>query len=289
MVDQITERETPPQYFVAPESSLQGTATEMARDLKDDLGKKGELTLDELLNSVYEWENVHGEKLGDDEFEALSILSLALGTTKVILSEHVGSKGKSERAMMQSIATQQDVVRTVLGSLDENGMPDRGLAKTFCLVTEIFEDYFNPESPKLTDPGAETVAGFWQGVQGMVTTSLLLREAGWEVKLPPPELDMKYEMDLLARNQKGEVYAIDVTARVPKMIDDLGTMSKPYTVEKSGVPRYVPKDAVKDLKGFIKINVPPLRHYASRTFYEDRLIGSPSKEAVDEFVSRVEK
>jgi hypothetical protein len=289
VVDQLTEREIPPQFVVSEPPNLQEAVSMMGKDLKKDLSQRGELTLDELINAVYDWENVYGEKLSEDEFECLCTLSLVLGTTSLVLQEHVGSRGKSEKAMFQSVITQQEIVKTVLGNLDENGKPDRGLAKSFCLVTEIFEEYFNPDEPKLSDLGVDTMAGYWQGIQGMVTASLLLRDAGWEVKLPPPELDIKHEVDLIAKNPEGEIFAIDITARVPKIIDDVGTKSQPFVVEKKPVPRHIPKEAIQNLQGMIRLNLPPLRYDVTGKYYEDRLMGYPNKDTVDEFKKRVSK
>lgn len=287
MVDQITEIGTSPVFVVSPEEKrLENAVSSFTKDLRKDLSQSGELSLDELLNKVMDWENVHGEKLTDNEFEVLTILSLVLGTTKTVIEKSVGSRGIERFALEQSVETQQEITKILLSNLDENGKPDRGTAKMFSLVTEVFEEYFSPESTKMTTPGATVEGGLWQGIQGMVTTSLLLREAGWDVRFPPKDYDINYEIDLMAKNQDGEIYAIDVTAKTPKMTEG-GGLEEPFYAEKRPIPRYIPRDVVEGVRGFIRINVPPLRHHASRNFYSDRMTGFPADNSVKSFMQMV--
>lgn len=283
MVDQLTELESPPVFVSLPEDKrFEKTVSSFRRDLKADLSNNGELSLDELINKVYDWENVYGEQLSDTEFEVLTVLSLVLGTTKTAIEKSVGSKGIETHALKQSVETQQEITRLILGDLDENGRPNRATAKMFGLVTEIFDEYFDPKNPKLTTPGAEVEGGLWQGIQGMVTSALLFREAGWEVKFPPINYDIKYEIDLLARNKEGEIFAIDITARTPKKLED-GTMETPFYAMKKPVPRNIPPDVTNGLKGFIRLNVPPLRTDPGHEFYEDRLSGFPTEQSIENF------
>lgn len=287
MVDQITEIGSSPVFVVGPEEKrLEKAVSSFSRDLRKDLSTSGELSLDELLNKVLDWENEHGEKLSDDEFEVLTILSLVLGTTKTVIEKSVGSKGIEKFALEQSVQTQQEITKIILSNLDENGKPDRGTAKMFSLVTEIFEEYFNPETTKMTTPGAAVEGGLWQGIQGMVTTALLLKESGWDVRFPPKDYDIKYEIDLMAKSDSGDIFAVDVTAKTPKMTSG-GRLESSFYAEKRPIPRFIPRDVVKGVTGFIRINVPPLRHHSSRTFYSDRMVGFPAESSVESFKQMV--
>lgn len=285
MSDQIVETPTVG-YQVAQESRLETAVSGLSKDLRRDLDERGLLSLNELLDKVYYWENVHGEKLSEQEFEVLSVLSMVLGTTKMVLDRSVGVK-KSEiprSAFLESAAAQQEIVKTVLGNLDETGKPQRGVVKSFALVTEIFDDYFNPENPRLETSGVEMEAGLWQGIQGMMTTAFLFREAGWEIRFPPPELDVNYDVDLIVRNPGGKIFAVDITAKMPRIIDEKGTLSEPFSVQKKNVVP-IPEVLAEGVQGRIKINVPPLRHHSSRGFYEDRITGFPAGSAIDKFTS----
>lgn len=283
MVDQAIETAEAPSFEVAPVEKLETAVTKMGKGLKKDLQERGEVGLDELLNRVYSWENKYGEKLTDDEFEVFTILSLAIGTVKVVYEKKVGKERIPEEAALESIATQQEIVRMTLGNLDNDNRPRRGLMRSFALVTEIFEGYFDPEKGRIKEEAVYTEEGFWQGVQGMVTTALMFNEEGWEVKLPPPELDLKDEIDLLVKNDEGKIYGVDVTAKRPHIIDKKGNLSPPFYVEKVDTPDYTPSQLKESINGFIKVNVPPLRHNSSEDFYEDRMTGFPSKKALGEF------
>ncbi len=288
MADQLTET-SPVGYQVAQESLLASAIGGMSKDLRKDLSEKGLLSLNQLLDRVYYWENIHGEKLTEREFEVLSLLSMALGTAKMVLDKSVGVKRGEvpKSAFLESVAAQQEILTTVLTNLDADGKPKREVVKSFALVTEIFEDYFNPENPKLETFGLERECGFCQGLRGMITAAFLFREAGWEVKLPPPELDVDYDIDLMVKNPQGAIFAVDITAQVPRIIDkEKGTLSRPFSVEKKGAP-HLPGVTLEGVGGSIKINVPPLRHYSSEKFYEDRITGFPSRAAIEEFTRAV--
>ncbi|MGB6882340.1 MAG: hypothetical protein WBD86_03550, partial [Microgenomates group bacterium] len=234
MVDQVVEMMETPVIKIAPERNLETAVLNLRIDLKKDLDRRGVLSLNELLDRVFIWENVYGEKLTDDEFEVFSILSLVLGTTKAVYEKKVGREHTPKNALINSVVTQQEIVKTVLANLEVDGKPNRALMRSFGLVTEIFEEYFDPERGRIKEDGIYTESGYWQGVQGMVTTALLFNDIGWEVKLPHPELDVNYEIDLLVKNPEGNVFAVDVTAKRPQIIDDRGTMSSPFFVEKRG-------------------------------------------------------
>ena len=92
----------------------------------------------------------------------------------------------------------------------------------------------------------------------------------------------------MVKNPEGKVFAVDATARRPKMIDDKGTMSSPFFVEKRGISGRMPDDLVNNLEGFIRVNVPPLNHHASVGFYENRVTCCPNREAVSEFRNYLE-
>ena len=288
MADQLVE--TPlVGYQVAEGTRLESAIVGLSKDLRRDLNERGLLTLNELLDKVYYWENIHGEKLSEQEFEVLSVLSMVLGTTKMFLDKSVGIRKTDvpKSAFLESVTAQQEILKTVLANLGEDGTPKRGVVKSFALVAEIFEDYFNPQNPKLDTSGIEREAGLWQGIQGMMTTVFLFREAGWEIKFPPPEHDVNFDVDLIAKNPAGKVFAVDITAKRPQIIDEAGTLSEPFYVQKKGVPPHFPPDLRQGLQGSIKINVPPLRHHSSMAFYEDRITGFPAGSAIDKFTSVV--
>lgn len=283
----MAEIEEAPVIKIAP-TNLETAVLNLGKDLKEDLDRKGLLSLDELLDRVYDWENVYGEKLTDDEFEVFSILSLVLGTIKTVYENKAGREHTSQNALINSVTTQQEIVKIVLSNLEKDGKPSRALMRSFGLVTEIFEEYFDPEKGRIEEGGVYTESGYWQGIQGMVTTALLFNNIGWEVKLPPPELDINYGVDLLVKDLENNIFAVDVTAKRPQIIDKKGTMSSSFFVEKKNIPNNVPGNLINNLEGFIKINVPPLNHHSSYKFYENRVAGCPSEETFSRFGNYLE-
>lgn len=284
MVDQIVE--IPSAGFqVSRDSRLESAVGEMRKNLHRDLAERGQLNLNELLNRVYNWESIHGEKLSEEEFEVLTILSMVLGTTKMVLDKSVGVR-KSEVArstFLESAKAQQEILRCVLGNLGEGGRPNKGVVKSLALVTEIFEDYFDPQNPKLDTSGVEKESGLWQGIQGAMTTAFLFREVGWDIRFPPPEFDVKYDIDLIVVSPTGQVFTVDITAKMPRIFDKKGTLSESFYVQKEAVPPYYPTQLTEVAEGVIRINVPPLRHHTSQGFYEDRISGYPAVGAIDKF------
>jgi hypothetical protein len=210
-----------------------------------------------------------------------------LGTAKMVLDKSVGvKKGEvAKSTFLESVIAQQEILKTVLGNLNEDGKPKKGVVKSFALVTEIFEDYFDPQNSKLNTSGVEREAGLWQGIQGMITTAFLFREVGWEIRFPPPQLDVNYDVDLIVKNPKGKIFAVDITAKMPQIIDEKGTLSESFCIEKKRVPPYISAKLAEAVEGSIKINVPPLRHYSSQEFYENRITGFPARSAVSKFTS----
>jgi hypothetical protein len=284
MADQLLD--TPQVGFRTTEGNkLESAVVGLGKDLKRDLSERGILSLDELLNKVYYWENIHGEKLGEGDFEVLSILSMVLGTAKMVLDKKVGviREEVPKSAFLGSAQAQQEILKTVLANLGEDGRPNKSVIRSLSLVAEIFEDYFNPEKPRLETSGLETEAGFWQGIQGAMTTAFLFREAGWEVRFPPPQFDVKWGVDLIARDPDGRTFAIGITAKTPRIIDRMGRLSEPFYVERKSVSQDYPRELAESLDGYLKINVPPLSHSSSHGFYENRVTCYPGKGAVDQF------
>lgn len=284
MTDQLVETSLAG-FQVAQGDRLESAIGGLSKDLRRDLNERGQLSLNELLDKVYYWENIHGEKLSEQDFEVLSVLSMVLGTTKMVLDKSVGVRKRevAKSTFLESAVAQQEILKTVLANLGEDGKPKKGVVRSLALVSEVFEDYFNPQNPKLETPGAEREAGLWQGIQGMMTTAFLFREAGWGIKFPTPEFDVEYDVDLIVIDPSGNAFAVDVTAKMPRIVDDAGTLSEPFYIDKKDVPPYFPTELAESVDGCLKINVPPLKHHSSGEFYKDRISGYPDISAIDKF------
>lgn len=266
----------------------QGEFAMVIRLFEKDLRNNGAVNLNELIEHVLDLESKYQEKITDKELAVLSSLSLLLGTSQRVIEAKTASEkspARMESARIETIKAQQEITTAILSNLDGNGKPIPEVSKYYRLVTEVFEDYFNPESPKLNDLGVETEAGFYQGVLGMVTAAFLFKQAGYEVRMPEPQYDLRWDVDLLVQSQEGKLYAVDITARTPRPTEG-GEVGNAFSLDdKSGYPGFLRERL--GLSGFLRINVPPLTHHESNEFYEDRATGYPSESAKNRFTQRL--
>lgn len=270
----------------------QGQQSEFARVISlygRSIRESGALTLNQLIDHTLDLESRYGEKLTDEEFAVLTSLSLLLGASQRVITAEAPpqtDRSQKEKAYLESISAQQEVTQIILSNLDAQGKPKPEISRYYRIVSIVFEEYFNPENPKLEDAGLEKEAYFYQGVLGMVTTALLFRNAGYEIRFPPPIYDLKHDVDLIVRDESGNTYAVDITARLPENLG--GESFDPLTLETKPVyPGHLRENL--QISSFIKINVPPLWTHESNTFYEDRPTGYPSESAKNMFNQKLGK
>ena len=283
----MTEPQTKIEYAtpkVSPgtSSAMKEAVTEGHR-LIDGIAAKGEdVTLNELLGKIYEWENKFGDRVQGNEIEALQATSYMLGTVDYFIT-HEASDPKAAR--LQSITTQRDFLRMVFSNLDKEGRPQEGTSKIFGLITYVFEKFFINKD-LVADARSGLEAGLWQGTMGMVTAGFLFKEAGWKVAFADPKLDMYCDCDFLAENPQGQVYSVDVTAKGVEYDKD-GGRKQPFRVSQEKVSHAVDRQ-YSQIAGNIRVNVPPIWHLEADAFYEDRRSGFPKPEIVEKFKKLVE-
>lgn len=273
-------------YERHPSEPFKTAISEGRGRLRDFAKLNGEVTLDEILDKVYGWETDFQDKVSPEEIEALNVLSLTLGTVKYYV-EHA-SQNKEVEAKRQSIETQQEILKLVFSNLTNEGKPNETMTRSFGLVIYAFEKFFDPENSKMVDKGELRERGLWQGVMGMVTTGLLFNHEGWEVAIPPIELDLKHEVDLVVRSPEGKVYSVDITAKRGVFDTESGEKSQTFFVKKYK-PRPEVAAAIDNINGTIRVNVPPLCDVDSEGFYADRCAGYPSPSAFAKFGESINK
>lgn len=292
MSDTTSETETlspPAQYLVGHDS--QGEFSKVISQFGHDLKENGALTLDQLIDHALEIESRYMDRLSDDELAVLATLSLLLGTSqreiKTRTSREPTSSEQRYKVWQETIGVEQEVAGLILSNVGEDGKPKSEVSKYYRLVASIYEDYFNPESPKLTDAGLERESKFFQGILGSVTTAFLFKSKGYEVRFPPALYDLKWNVDLLVKSPEGELFAVDITAKDPLFRE--GGQKAAFSVETKDPPDGFPRHDLTITKGFLRVNVPPLTHHASLGFYEDRSTGYPSESAKSEFSSKIDE
>ncbi len=252
----------------------------LKRVLVADASKEKDYEFAEILNKVYTWEETYREKVEPDEISSLEATYSVLSTLKDI-SDHINTD--PERARLAGVRIEQDILKTVFENLDENGRPNRVIARSFSLITTVFEKYLSLDSLKIKDPFVYNEVGLWQGIRGAVTTALMFTHEGWEVRLPPEMWDVRNEVDLIVRNKEGRIYTVDITSKIPVFDKDNKNLKKCFYLKKKGANPVV-RNLIKGVSGTIRINVPPLSSMGeSESFYEDRMTGYPSEEAFEMF------
>lgn len=271
------------QTKVHASEAFKTATTQMRRELSGMGTETDPTNLNAILDRVYGWENENLDKVSQDEIEALQTLSLMLGMVK-FSSEHAGKGPEAKLSVRkQNIEIEHDILRTVFSNLDEEGKPNEVISRAFSLVSSVFDEYFDPHTPRVTDKGAIS-NGAWVGAMGMVTASLMFNRAGWEIRIPPMELDLSYDTDLLVRNPSGEIFAVDVTAQTPASNKGYTNTDQLYSVSMGQADDRL-KSVIPEVSGVIKVNVPPLMTREADSFYENRRTGLPNEKALDKFKS----
>ena len=227
---------------VQVDQDTQGEFAKVIRLFETDLRSNGAVTLNELLDHVLDLEAKYEDRLSDEELAVLGSLSLLLGISKkMIKAETSTPKLQTEitKNHLEAIGVQREIAGIILTNLDSNGKPKPEISRFYRIVAGVFEDYFNPENPKLEDAGIERKAGVFQGILGMTATAFLFKNAGYEIRYPPPQYDLEHEVDLLVRDREGKIYAVDITARTPRPTGE-GEVGSAFSLgEKSGYPSFL--------------------------------------------------
>lgn len=161
-------------------------------------------TLSELQTAVMELEEKLCNGLDNDAAEILGLGSEILETTKRNIAathnnlDYVAGRSKQHidatSARRDSILLQQHVTELVLRHINDPAKLDF-LSKIYGTIDDMFVKYFISVESPLQDNGINLQRGLLGGIRGMVATALMFRSQGWEVKLPEPEWDYRYEGD----------------------------------------------------------------------------------------------
>jgi hypothetical protein len=288
MSDIALEEVRPAIINQAPSAEFNSHVKELNRSLLNP--EAGQMDLNEILDRVYTWENTFSDKVSQNEIEALQSLSLVLATVN-LEAQKKENESMSDKLFKykQSIETQRSLVRLVMQNLDTDGKPDQVATRSLSLITNVFERYFDPLNE--ADQNMKYQAGgFWQGVLGMVTAAQMFNRAGYKVYFPPEEADLRYDIDLVVENRIGSKFGVDVTeSSMPKDLHMGEEDNNLFYVRKYSKGEHKILDIFPQLKGLIRINIPPARSYQAESFYEPghRGVGCPSQESVDKMVHRL--
>lgn len=290
MSDLITEDQFLTPVVVNSKPELLDAIVGISREIRSEFGNRDDIHAGEMLNRVLEWEAIYSNKLDENELEVLSTFSLVLGTINYKAEKMItGKKEEIRKAKLESVETQQAVLRVVFSNLDEEGKPNESIMKLFSWECELFDEYLNPEHPKIIDKGIEPEAGYWQGILGMVTTAFLFKNAGWNIRLPQKEWDVDHDIDLIVKNKEGKVFTVDVTAKMPRYSPETGETEKAFYIKKWVGGDNLDFLPFRGLKGNIVLNVPPLRCPASYDFYSNRITAYPNEESSKRFSELIER
>jgi hypothetical protein len=258
------------------------------REIKKELGgREGVISLEEILDKVYRWEAENNEKVTPREAESLYILSLILRTIQVAAEKRQkGGQAEIQKANLQNIETQRDIVRHIFQNLDARGVPNETVVESFGVVCSVFEDVLNPTRPERFERGVAHEVGLWQGVIGMITAAQMFNRAGWQVGFADPLLDLRYDVDFVAFDPMGRAFTVDVTSGImPEGIKKEDLEESLFYVRKGRVRQEELFSKIPNLHGAIRVNFPPLWHSESEDFYDPafRHSACPSEWAVGRF------
>jgi hypothetical protein len=257
---------------------------------------EGVLSLKEFKRRIGELERDCGEDLKSEEKAVLSLFGqlFSLVDWKNQIGDLEDADAEDRVGFMEeSVLLQQEVVRIVAGNVDleknEFSMP---LARYFLFLTDTFGDLMVSDCVDMKEN-----ARLVEGIRGMVTSALLFKKEGWEVSLPPVELDVYCGIDLVVRNpETGKYYAVDVTASLHNRVRgedvfDLTAMEPHFSLKGVG--------SWKDV-GFLRLNVPPLKDsrgglldeakklYSSKGGLAVRSLGIPNNKMQEDFVYKLD-
>jgi hypothetical protein len=258
------------------------------RGIKKELGsREGVITLDEILDRVYRWETENDKKVTPAEAESLYILSLILKTVEVSTEKREkGDRLEIQKANLQNIETQRDIVRHVFQNVDSKGIPNEAVVESFGLVCSVFEDILNPGTPEKFERGVIREVGLWQGAVGMITAAQMFNRIGWRVGFADPLLDLRYDVDFVAFDPEGEAFSVDVSSGImPEGIGRQDLEEGLFYVRKGRVRQEELLSKIPNLRGTIRVNFPPLWHAEAEEFYDHARKHSacPAQWAVERF------
>jgi hypothetical protein len=250
----------------------------------DAKNKDGAVDIGTILEKVYLWENENFEKVSPEEVESLEILSLVLETLNVGIERgKTGQLSDEDFADLARVETQRDVVRAVFRNFTPDNFPDGHIIRSFSLIASVFEDNLKSAPDRFFEQGLEKETGYWQGIMGMVTASLMFDRCGWKIGFANPWLDIKFNADIIATNPDRQRFTVDVAA---KSVVDGGPL---YRIEKSSTVRSGLLKEIPDLTGTITLNIPPLKSaefsLEASHFYDQKRLscGCPSEVAMEKF------
>lgn len=280
MSDKVQELERlAPSFRIGSSEEFKVATSQIGRELRLLNKDQSEISLSQILNKVIEWEAEFGDKVKEEEIESLEVLSMMIGMVK-FSQEH--RRTDEARLSRENVDIEHQVLRVVFNNLEPDGKPNETIMRSFSLVTGVFDTFFDMNTSKISDKGILKEMGYWQGAMAAVTTAVMFNNAGWEVRLPTPEMDIESEVDLVVVNPKGERFTVDITARRPGHDKSLSNEDDLFYI-KTGDVRPEIAELSWNFKGNIKINIPPLASRESDTFYENRRTGYPNERAIAKF------
>lgn len=241
--------------------------------------ERGEITLEQLRERVKTWEVENDIKVNEEELDALYILSQVFGTVAYMLEHGV----EARRSMEKAVQTEHDILKTMFANFDAQGKLNGDIAHSFALVKSAVDDFMGEDFLKLKDPGVIREHGWWYSIVSTFTVALLFNQSGWEVFLPPADLDLDNEVDLIVKNPNGAIFTVDVTARDKSKDKTIGEFSDSLFYLRYQKPKNILFSQIDKLTGTIKINLPPIRHPEALVFYDSLETGYPAKEAFIKF------
>lgn len=273
IVEPVRSSNKPSENFRGVVKDLERRIPQMETEVDDTV------MLDKILFPVMDWEEASADKVTPNELEALGIVQSVLGTVEYGISLKLKDTKESKRQMRKlQVEMQRQAVKLLLGNLDETGSPNETIVRSMDLVTSIFEQHLSEHPDRFFQRGLDVEKYFWQGVMGMTTAAQMFTMIGWEVGLPPIDYDIDHNVDLIVRNPSGDIYTVDVGAKT----HGFGSGEDLYVI------KTLPENHAEVLESFditarIVMNVPPLKHPQSISFYDSnkRKSGTPSEKALE--------
>lgn len=152
--------------------------------------------------------------INEAEAELFTLTSLISESVKRLEKLNTLGQARESEVKIKSINFQQDVFRSIFQFYGENGFTSfTGLISAILDISEI---YLNGKGRGPEFRSLVSTKGYIDGVRGMLTTAIMLKNAGLDVYLPDPIDDMSRGCDLVTIIDGNKV-AISIEAKLGQL------------------------------------------------------------------------
>ncbi len=243
----------------------------------EELGEKvlkAESVIDELLDTL-------PESISESEINILTLTSTIVESVKRLERSNTLGRDKDKATKITSVKMQQDILETLMKYYDHNGF---GVFHNLVATAfDISELYLNGKTTGSENRSLVNTRGYIDGIRGMLTTAIMLKDAGLSVFLPDPEDDIYKGCDLVTIIN-GKKVAISIKAKLGKLeANDRNSLNAKMS--------YVLNSEFSDAE-YLFLEIPNIHDNTSirrsEFYFDETKTGIPSDLATEWFTKQIE-